>query len=70
MSARDAMLRVFVAIGAAHAGGPLTLEALMERLRDPVFRARFNGPPPAAVTFPDEETAALAARFENAKRVP
>jgi hypothetical protein len=37
-------------------------------LRDPEFRRRFNGPPPAEVVFPDEETAALAAEFENAGR--
>ncbi len=57
----DALL----AIGSAHAGEPLTHEQLLERLRDPVFRARFNGPAPAKVVFPDEETAALAVAFEN-----
>lgn len=60
------LLDVFLAIGSAHAGEPLTHDALMERLRDPAFRARFNGPPPAEVVFPDEQTAAMAAAFENA----
>lgn len=60
------MLDVFLAIGSAHAGGPLTHGQLLERLRDPEFRARFNGPPSPEVTFPDEETAAAAVAFENA----
>lgn len=60
------LLAALVAIGSAHAGEPLTPEALYERLRDPNFRRRFNGPPPPKVTFPDEETAAVAAAFENA----
>lgn len=60
------LLDVLVAIGSAHAGEPLTPEALLQRLRDDDFRRRFNGPPPAEVTFPDEQTAALAAAFENA----
>ena len=61
------LLDAFVAIGSAHAGEPLTPEALHERLlRDPVFRALFNGPPPAEVTFPDEETAIVAVLFEHA----
>lgn len=64
MSAR--LLDVLTAIGSAHAGEPLTEEELLARLRDPAFRARFNGPPPAEVTFPNEETAALAVAFENA----
>lgn len=64
------MLDVFLAIGSAHAGEPLTHEALLERLRDPDFRRRFNGPPPAVVTFPDAETAELAAAFENARKAP
>ena len=68
MSARADMLKVFTAIGSAHAGKPLTPDALLERLKDPAFRARFNGPPPPTVTFPDERTAALAAAFENATR--
>ena len=68
MSARRQMLDIFVAIGSAHAGEPLTEEQLLERLRDPGFRARFNGPPPAEVTFPDEATAALATAFQNAGR--
>ena len=72
MSGRNQMLDVFTAIGSAHAGAPLTPDALLERLKDPAFRARFNGPPPPTVTFPDERTAArtaaLAAAFENATR--
>lgn len=71
------LLDVFLALGSAHAGETLTHEQLIERMQghpdDPerdaaaaAFRARFNGPPPAVVTFPDEETAALAAAFENA----
>lgn len=75
----DQMLDVFLAIGSAHAGEPLTHEALLERFRghpdDPerdaaaaAFRAKFNGQPPAEVTFQDEEAAALAAEFENAGR--
>ena len=59
---RDALL----AIGSAHAGEPLTHEQLLERLRDPAFRARFNGPLPDVVVYPDAETAALASAFENA----
>ena len=46
MSGRNQMLDVFTAIGSAHAGAPLTPDALLERLKDPAFRARFNGPPP------------------------
>lgn len=65
---RPKLLDALVAIGSAHAGEPLTPEALLERLRDPGFRRRFNGPPPSEVTFPDEETAALAAWFENQGR--
>lgn len=68
MSPRDRMLAAFAAIGSAHAGEPLTPQQLMERLRDPQFRARFNGPVPPVVEFPDEETARAAAEFENAKR--
>lgn len=60
------LLDVFLTIGSAHAGEPLTHEALMERLLDPTFRARFNGPPPAEVVFADEQTAATATAFENA----
>lgn len=60
------LLDAFLAIGSAHAGEPLTHEALLERLLDDDFRRRFNGPPPAVVAFPDEQTAALAAAFENA----
>lgn len=62
------MLDAFLAIGSAHAGEPLTHAQLLERLRDDDFRARFNGPPSPEVTFPDEETAAAAAAFENAGR--
>lgn len=64
------LLDVFLAIGSAHAGEPLTQEGLLERLKDPEFMRRFNGPPPPVVTFPDAETAALAAAFENAGRRP
>jgi hypothetical protein len=70
----DALL----AIGSAHAGEPLTHEQLLRRLlgdgtpegaaRAAAFRARFNRPAPPKVTFPDEETAALATAFENAGR--
>ena len=62
------MVDMLTAIGSAHAGERLTPEQLLERLRDPEFRARFNGPPPAEVAFDDEATAAFAARFENAGR--
>lgn len=66
MTKPDRMLAMFLAIGSAHAGEPLTHETLLERLRDPEFRRRFNGPSPAVVTFPDEEAAALAVAFEKA----
>ena len=71
------LLDVFLAIGSAHAGEPLTHEQLLERMKghpdDPerdaaaaAFRTRFNGPLPAVVVRPDEETAVIAALFENA----
>lgn len=63
---RERMLAVMTAIGSAHAGERLTPEQLLERLRDPAFRARFNGPMPSAVTFPDADTAALASSFQEA----
>lgn len=66
--AKPTLLSALTAIGSAHAGEALTPEALLERLRDPEFRRRFNGPPPAKVTFPDEATARLASDFENAGR--
>ena len=62
------LLSALTAIGSAHAGEALTPVALLERLRDPEFRRRFNGAPPAEVTFPDEATAKAAADFENAGR--
>ena len=69
MTARDRMLDVFLAIGSAHAGEPITHPMLLERLLcDPDFRRRFNGPPPVEVEFPDEETAAAAVAFESAAR--
>lgn len=68
MTARDRMLSVFLAIGSAHAGTPLAHEDLLLCLCNPDSRRRFNGPPPPEVTFPDEETAALAAAFQNAGR--
>lgn len=64
-SARDQMLAMFVAQGSAIAGEPLTRETLFERLRDPEFRARFNGPAPTVVRYPDAATARLAAGFEE-----
>lgn len=67
MSRREGILKMFLAIGSAHAGEPLTQEALLHRLEtDADFMRRFNGPPPPVVVFPDEETAALAVAFENA----
>lgn len=68
MTFHDRVMAMFVAIGSAHAGEQLTADSLLERLADDDFRARFNGPPPPEVVFPDEETAALAAAFENAGR--
>lgn len=65
---RAHLLDALVAIGSAHAGEQLTPEELYRRLADDDFRARFNGPPPSSVTFPDEATAALATAFENAGR--
>ncbi len=65
---KPSLLAALTAIGSAHAGETLTPEALLERLRDPDFRRRFNGPPPPVVTFPDAETAEAAAAFENARR--
>lgn len=73
------LLDVFLAIGSAHAGETLTHEQLLERMKghpdDPerdaaaeAFRARFNGPLPAVVVLPDEETAVIAALFEHAGR--
>jgi 3-oxoacyl-[acyl-carrier-protein] synthase III len=72
MTQRDRMLAMFLAIGSAHAGEPLTHEDLLHRLEtDPDFMRRFNGPPPPEVEFHDEETAALAAAWQNAaKRLP
>ena len=74
--AKPALLDVFSAIGSAHAGESLTPEQLQRRLlgdgapegdkRAADLRARFNGPAPSVISFPDEQTAALAIDFENA----
>lgn len=59
-----------LAIGSAHAGERLTQEQLMDRLKtDPAFRAKFNGPMPAKVVFPDALTASVASDFESAGKV-
>ena len=66
MTARDRLLAVFLSQGSAIAGEPLTPAEMMERLKDPAFRAAFNGPTPPVVKYPDAEAGALASRFEEA----
>jgi hypothetical protein len=62
---RDRLLAVFLAQGSAIAGKPLTHAEMLERFKDPAFRAAFNRGAPV-VEYPDAETAALASRFEEA----
>lgn len=62
----ERMLAMFVAIGSAHAGEPLTPDELVAKLQtDQDFMRRFNGPVPAEVAFPDEATAALAVTWQS-----
>lgn len=80
MTKRERLLAALAAIGSAHAGEPLTPSELEARLlgdgtpegaaRAAAFRARFNGPAPPVVVFPDEETARVAVEFENAAKRP
>jgi hypothetical protein len=65
MTARDRLLAVFLSQGSAIAGKPLTHAEMLERFKDPAFRAAFNRGAPV-VEYPDAETAALASRFEEA----
>lgn len=80
MTKRQRLLAALTAVGSAHAGKDLTPEELQALLlgdgtpegaaRAAAFRARFNGPPPPMVTFPDEATARVAVEFENAAGRP
>ena len=65
MTTRARLLAVFLAQGSAIAGKPLTHAEMLERFKDPAFRAAFNRGAPV-VKYPDAETAALASRFEDA----
>lgn len=55
-----------LAIGSAHAGKRLTHAELLERMKDPDFRKKFNGQFPDTVVYPDVHTAHLATEFERA----
>lgn len=66
MTPRDRLLAAFLAQGSAIAGKPLTHAEMMERFKDPAFLKAFNGPAPAAVRYPDAETAKMASALEDA----
>lgn len=70
MTAKKAMLDAMLAIGSAHAGQRLTHDELLERLKDDAFRARFNGPIPEVVMFPNEDAARTARTLEAALSKP